>query len=306
MDLTPNFVNEIDQRIKNFKFKSSEILTDTWDGFPSVEIAQYEEKQQKFKSVEEQLIYRIELWIDMCRIESGIKNGVGITEKYATIRRSKSLTKNSEKCCGSPRTVETTRISSSKESRRFLTLGGKQKKSMEMMLQNNRKTSRSTADLPLCLEEIAKELNLSVDSLNTSECSSTFSQCTQDNTSSKHKSKLKLIKNLFRRKRTEKIAEEYRMTSKPFRKKNRKVIGDKVASNSKCETVKVKHQGLKGVIDLAKLNKNLRNSAPDISKLPTTTGLVRRRFTSNRRYSDDRVIWTAPNIIYINGTEQFI
>ena len=90
-----DFSKIIDKRLRNYKFRSSKPQVNEWKGSKVVNSVYDIEMQQKFRNVEERLTYRMEVWIDVCRIEV-VKNGVTTNGagKFHSAKRFKKNHKN--------------------------------------------------------------------------------------------------------------------------------------------------------------------------------------------------------------------
>lgn len=70
-----DFNKDFERRLKNFKFRATKPKITEWERTNIVNDVYDIEMQQRFKSLEERLMFRMEVWIDVCRIET-IRDGV--------------------------------------------------------------------------------------------------------------------------------------------------------------------------------------------------------------------------------------
>lgn len=93
--------DSIEERIKKFEYKSTEIPVNAWHGSLLVEkVLDVDTTAKVLKSEEDVLMNRLDVWIDMCRVQK--KNDkksdriLGITDKPVTarVKRSKSFYDN--------------------------------------------------------------------------------------------------------------------------------------------------------------------------------------------------------------------
>ena len=94
MSLIPN-VHTMDVRFKTFDFKSSKIPIDNWMGNSKVQQLHNWELQKKFKTQEDKLIYRVDMWISMNRIKRFSafipSNPYSPTKRLTPFKRTSSL-----------------------------------------------------------------------------------------------------------------------------------------------------------------------------------------------------------------------
>uniref|UniRef100_A0A7M5UXJ5 Uncharacterized protein n=2 Tax=Clytia hemisphaerica TaxID=252671 RepID=A0A7M5UXJ5_9CNID len=94
---TKDMCKAFDKRFKNFTFTSLTPKLDTWEGSTIANDVFDEEYNIKhFKSTEEQLTWRLETWIDKCRIVQYDENGDPIINSSGKFHSAKRFRKQSE------------------------------------------------------------------------------------------------------------------------------------------------------------------------------------------------------------------
>ena len=92
VDQATEILTELEQQIQTFQFKSTLLSIDEWSGTCVIEKVYNREKFERFKSTEDRLLKRLELWIDVCRIEkieNNAKDTIVSTVQLRKVKKSK-------------------------------------------------------------------------------------------------------------------------------------------------------------------------------------------------------------------------
>ena len=163
-----DFFNEMEKRLRHFNFTcmtSAFHQVDNWIGTSVVNDVFKLQQQHKYKSKEETILHRMELWVDVCRIEKAtielsssgrFPGSIGIFQKIRTPKLKKSHTFN--KGMTSAKSIDGLHSPQLKEKR-------KKVKSKSLDGRVHKPLSLSTIDLSL-------HLNITADISLTDTCSS--------------------------------------------------------------------------------------------------------------------------------------